>query len=166
MTAREPCGVAAGSSPSTAAPPPVPPRHSSSPAPPRSPGATFPAVTGDLQAQLLAELAAGPAVIGKLRIEGDSLLYPVGGRVLGDDGATIGYVVERRRISNPSQTIQTIALLSGLIGNEASIVAGNTDGSAWTDLTKLVSGVPITGSDQLWDYQRTGMPRTFACGRA
>ncbi len=59
------------------------------------------------------------------------MLYPVGGRVEAG-GEFLGYVVERRRISNPSQTRQTVALLSGLIGNEASIVIGNQDGSAWT----------------------------------
>ena len=124
-------------------------------------GSTFAEVTGDRLAQHLAELTAGPAVIGKMRLEGDSLLYPVGGRVQAD-GATLGYVVERRRISNPSQTIQTIAMLSGFIGSEASILAGNADGSAWTDLSTSVAGVPIDGGGHLWDYQREGMPRTFA----
>jgi signal transduction histidine kinase len=124
-------------------------------------GATFPEVTGELLKEQLAELAAGPAVIGKIRPEGEGLLYPVGGRVQ-SDGVTLGYLVERRRITNPSQTVQTIALLSGFIGSQASIVAGNADGSAWTDLTKKVSGVPINGSGRLWDYQREGMPRTFA----
>ena len=76
-------------------------------------------------------------------MEGDVLLYPVGGRV-DADGAALGYVVERRRISNPTQTQQTVALLSGLIGNEASIVIGNQDGSAWTNLSKPVTGIPIT----------------------
>ena len=124
-------------------------------------GSTFAEVTGDRLAQHLAELTAGPAVIGKMRLEGDSLLYPVGGRVQAD-GATLGYVVERRRISNPSQTIQTIAMLGGFIGSEASILAGNADGSAWTDLSTVVAGVPIDGGGHLWDYQREGMPRTFA----
>ncbi len=91
----------------------------------------------------------------------------MGGR-LEENGQTLGYVVERRRISNPSQTQQTIALLTGLIGNQAAIVVGNADGSAWTDLTKPISGVPIAqdSAGRLLDYQRPGMPRVLSWARA
>src|SRR5213075_714551 len=53
---------------------------------------------------------------------------------------------------------------SGLIGNDALIVIGNQDGSAWTDLSTNVQGIPITaaGGEQLWDYQRPGMARSYA----
>ena len=44
--------------------------------------------------------------IGRLRQFEDGLRYPVGGRVT-EQGQVIGYVVERRRISNPAQTRQT-----------------------------------------------------------
>jgi signal transduction histidine kinase len=73
-------------------------------------------------------------------------------------------VIERRRISNPTQTQQLVGLLSGLIGNEASILIGNQDGSAWTNLSQLVTGIPInvSGGERLWDYQRPGMPPTLA----
>jgi signal transduction histidine kinase len=127
-------------------------------------GASFAEVTGGTLAKHLAQLtAANTGVIGNLQQEGETLFYPVGGRVEAG-GEALGYVVERRRISNPTQTQQLVALLSGLIGNEASIVIGNQDGSAWTNLSQLVSGVPITtpGAERLWDYQRPGMPRAFA----
>jgi signal transduction histidine kinase len=112
------------------------------------------------------ELASTAAIIGPLRDAGDGLLYPVGGRVAAN-GETLGYVIERRRISNPAQTQQTINLLSGLIGSAATIVVGNNDGSAWTDLSTSVSGVPITpdASDRLLEYERAGMPRVFAWAR-
>ena len=127
-------------------------------------GAVFAELTGDALAEHLAQLKAiNTAVIGPLRHEDTALLYPVGGRVE-SGGEFLGYVVERRRISNPSQTRQTVALLSGLIGNESSIVIGNQDGSAWTDLSEPVTGIPITaaGGERLWNYQRAGMPRTYA----
>ncbi|MBY0497688.1 MAG: HAMP domain-containing protein [Cyanobacteria bacterium] len=127
-------------------------------------GAAFTEVTGETLKTLLAELnSANTASIGALRTEGSRLLYPVGGRVEAD-GEALGYVVERRRLANPSQTQQTVALLSGLIGSEASIVIGNQDGSAWTNLAAPVTGIPITGAgaDRLWDYERDGMPRAYA----
>jgi signal transduction histidine kinase len=102
------------------------------------------------------------AAIGHLREYEDGLRYPVLGR-LSQDGQTLGYVVERRRITNPAQTRQTVALLTGLIGNEATMVIGNADGSTWSDLVTTIRDVPINGRDsRLWDYARAGMPRTFA----
>jgi signal transduction histidine kinase len=130
-------------------------------------GAAFDHPTGDALASYLKELHGTSATIGRLRLEGQTLAYPVGGRV-DDSGQTLGYIVERRRISNPSQTQQTIGLLTGLIGSQAAIVVGNNDGSAWTDLTKPVSGVPIAQDDtgRLLDYQRPGTPQVLAWARA
>jgi signal transduction histidine kinase len=127
-------------------------------------GAEFAEMTGEIRAKHLAPLAsANTGVIGQLRQEDGTFLYPVSGRV-DSGGDFLGYIVERRRISNPTQTQQTVALLSGLIGNEASVVIGNQDGSAWTDLSQPATGIPITAgaAAQLWDYQRSGMPPTFA----
>jgi signal transduction histidine kinase len=127
-------------------------------------GSSFTELTGAaLQPHLAALNAASTVAIGALRMEGDRLLYPVGARVE-QDGELLGYVVERRRIANASQTQQTVALLSGLIGSEASIVIGNQDGTAWTNLASPVTGIPITGAgaDRLWEYERDGMPRTYA----
>jgi len=126
-------------------------------------GATFDEPKDASHAGYVQELQSREPIIGRLRLEGGTLLYPVGGRVE-DNGATLGYVVERRRISNPSQTQQTIGLLSGLIGSEAAIVVGNADGSAWSDLTAAVTGVPIRSGDvdRLSEYERPGRPRSFA----
>jgi signal transduction histidine kinase len=102
------------------------------------------------------------AAIGRLRQFAEGLRYPVGGP-LSDAGQVIGFVVERRRISNPTQTMQTVALLTGLIGNQATLVLGNTDGSTWSDLSAQVSDLPIDARQvRLWDYQRAGHPRTLA----
>jgi signal transduction histidine kinase len=129
-------------------------------------GAPFDPPVGDVLAGYLQELHGTTAVIGRLRLDGEGLAYPVGGRVEAGS-ATLGYVVERRRISNPSQTQQTVALLSGLIGNDASIVVGNADGSAWSDLTKPVRGVPISqaDTDRLIEYAREGQPLSYAAAQ-
>ena len=126
-------------------------------------GAAFNEVSGFARAEHLelVKTAKGP-VIGPLRLDGDRLLYPVAGRV-DSAGELLGYVVERRRLSSAQQTQQTVALLSGLIGNAASIVIGNQDGSAWTNLSDTVAGPPIvSGDDRLWEYQRAGMPPLYA----
>ncbi len=130
-----------------------------------SAGVQFDAADDPSHAGYVKELAS-TAAIGRLRLVGDGLLYPVGGRVE-QNGETLGYVIERRRISNPAQTQQTVNLLSGLIGSAATIVVGNSDGSAWTDLSKAVSGVPITrdATDRLLEYERNGMPGVFAWAR-
>ncbi len=126
-------------------------------------GAPFDAPRDSSHAAYMKELQAPTAVVGRFRLDGDGLVYPVGGR-LEEHGITLGYVVERRRIAHPSQARQTFELLSRFIGSEATIVAGNADGSAWSDLLNPVTGVPIDqqGVHRLLDYQRQGMPRTLA----
>ena len=127
-------------------------------------GAAFEEATGALLEKFKTELQGIDAPeVGRLRHEGDSLFYPVGGRVA-EGGAVLGYVVERRRISNPAQTRQTVGLLTGLIGGHASMVIGNADGSVWSDLSAPVARVPINeaGGPRIWEYQRRGMPRTIA----
>jgi signal transduction histidine kinase len=127
-------------------------------------GASFDEATDALREDIKNELQAIDAPeIGRLRHEGAGLFYPVGGRV-SRDGAVLGYVIERRRISNPAQTRQTVALLTGLIGSHASMVIGNADGSAWSDLSAPLPDVPITsaGGERLWEYQRAGLPSAFA----
>ena len=127
-------------------------------------GAALNEVGGDARAAHLAMLATarGP-VVGPLRPDGDRLLYPVAARVEAA-GELLGYIVERRRISSAQQTQATVVLLSGLIGNAASIVIGNQDGSAWTNLSDTVDGPPIPAGagDRLLEYQRAGMPPLYA----
>jgi signal transduction histidine kinase len=109
------------------------------------------------------EMETPEPAIGRLRQYRDTLLYPVGHRLI-TDGKVLGYVVERRRISNPSQSQQAVSMLAGLIGDEASVIVGNRDGSSWTDMTSQVSNVPVSAgsSGRLLEYERAGRPRLFA----
>jgi signal transduction histidine kinase len=126
-------------------------------------GASFESVPATLFDDYKRDLTlTNDASIGRFREFDDGLRYPVGGAVA-QDGHILGYVVERRRINNPSQTRQTVQLLTGLIGNEATMVIGNADGSIWSDLATTIRDIPIKGErDRLWDYRRAGMPPTFA----
>jgi signal transduction histidine kinase len=126
-------------------------------------GAEFELLSGPQLEEYKQEFSAGDQpVIGKLRRVADGLGYPVGGRV-SEAGRVLGFVVERRRITNPAQTRQTIAILTGLIGSEATMLIGNTDGSAWSDLVTAIDDLPIQGGEaRLWEYQRVGRPATLA----
>jgi signal transduction histidine kinase len=126
-------------------------------------GADFEPVSGPLLEEYKKDLfSSDQPSIGKLRQFEEGLRYPVGGKVL-EGGQVLGHVVERRRITNPAQTRQTVAILTGLIGSEATMVIGNADGSSWSDLVTTVAQLPIRGGEsRLWDYQRAGMPRTLA----
>ncbi len=129
-------------------------------------GTTFDEPATASHAEYMKELQAPTAIAGRLRLEGQGLLYPVGGRI-DDNGTTIGYLVERRRLANASQAQQTIALLSGFIGNEATIVVGNADGSLWSDLSAPVTGVIVEAGtvDRLVEYERDGRAPTYAWAR-
>jgi len=126
-------------------------------------GAAFDEVDAALLADYKQDLRlTNDASIGRLQLFADGLHYPVGGAIA-QDGQTIGYVVERRRVLNPAQTRQTIQLLTGLIGNEATMVLGNADGSIWSDLESTTRELRITATEgRLWDYQRAGRPQTLA----
>jgi signal transduction histidine kinase len=105
----------------------------------------------------------GPAY-GHMWAADTALANPVGSAVR-DGAGVIGYVFERRRGANAAQTA---ALLSGLIGDGASILLGNDDGSAWSDLSEVVEGPPIPVSETggLLSYSRAGRPPVFARAKA
>ena len=126
-------------------------------------GAPFDALSAAEADSYKKEMQAPSPAIGRLRQYHDTMLYPVGRRLV-VDGTLLGYVVERRRISNPSQSQQTVNMLAGLIGDQASVIVGNRDGSAWTDMTVQVSSVPVPAGDggHLLEYERAGRPRLFA----
>jgi signal transduction histidine kinase len=128
-------------------------------------GAVFEEITPPLLDVFKTELpSTGEARIGALRRFDEGLRYAVGGRI-SQGGTVLGYVVERRRISNPAQTRQTVELLTGLIGNDATMLIGNADGSVWSDLVTVIPDAPLVGTDsRLWDYRRAGRPRTLAWG--
>lgn len=92
------------------------------------------------------------AVVGKLIQHRDSIFYPIAARVPGQPG---GYVVQWRRVSTaPKTREQTLKI----IGTEAELYFGNSDGSVWTDLTNPAGPPPVELSrlDGIQTYTRPG----------
>ena len=80
------------------------------------------------------------AQIAPLVARGDSIYINVVGRVRDLRGQTAGYVVVSRRTArNP----QALALLYGMVGEEARIRLGNNDGSLWSDFSSRVDGLGV-----------------------
>ncbi len=75
---------------------------------------------------------------GRLREDGDSIIYPVVARIA---GAVPGYLVNWRRVSTAPQTR---AAISRILGSQAAFYFGNRDGSLWTDLGRPAGPPPMS----------------------
>jgi PAS domain S-box-containing protein len=72
---------------------------------------------------------------------------------------TLGYFIETRRLV----TGQSLPFVRDLIGDGASFLLGNADGSLWTDLAGIVPAPPLLGRfDFPAEYSRDGTPRVAA----
>jgi PAS domain S-box-containing protein len=75
--------------------------------------------------------------VGPIRVIKDVVVYPSIAAVKNDAGKPIGYLVRWRRITPDGQ--QSV---SGLLGNQAALYFGNSEGNVWTDLEKIVPKPP------------------------
>lgn len=91
--------------------------------------------------------------VGFLHQSGDSIYYPIVATVTHDQ-KTIGYLVRWRL---QKTTARAVAQFSQLLGDNAMLYIGNSDGSLWTDLNKVVAGpTKKQAKDDLFEYQREG----------
>jgi signal transduction histidine kinase len=92
------------------------------------------------------------SVVGKFVQHRDSIFYPIAARV---PGQPAGYVVEWRRVATTPQTREQT---SQIIGTEAELYFGNSDGSLWTDLTGVAEPPPVelAALDGIQTYTRSG----------
>ena len=91
--------------------------------------------------------------VGKLYKVDTSVYYPIMATVI-EDKKLIGYVVRWRKMtSNP----KAIAQFSQLLGSDARLYIGNTDGSLWTDLIKPVPAPSIKKQNEnsVAEYSRS-----------
>ncbi len=91
-------------------------------------------------------------MVGKFVQHKDSIFYSLAALVPGPQG---GYVVEWRRVgANTRSRDQT----SKIIGTEAGLYFGNSDGSVWTDLSAAVPAPPmeLTRLKGIQTYTRPG----------
>jgi PAS domain S-box-containing protein len=99
---------------------------------------------------------------GALRIANDVVVSPAVASVKGAGGERIGYVVRWRKVSvNPAPK-----QLTELLGNDATVYFGNTEGDVWTNLTKVVRRPPVIigSTSPVTQYTRDGVS-VMAMGR-
>ncbi|WP_153797847.1 sensor histidine kinase [Foetidibacter luteolus] len=93
--------------------------------------------------------------IGKLLRIGDSIYYPIIAAVT-DKGNVTGYLARWRL---QAATLKAIAQVSLLLGTNATLYVGNSDGSVWTNLIGPVPAPPVTiqyDKQDFFEYERQG----------
>jgi PAS domain S-box-containing protein len=91
--------------------------------------------------------------VGPVRLINNRVVYPAVAAVKDDAGNVIGYLVRWRRITADGR--QSV---SGLLGNQAALYFGNSDGNVWTDLEKIVPKPPagLNSTLEATHYLRDG----------
>jgi signal transduction histidine kinase len=110
------------------------------------------------------QCAADPfKTLGPLRVVNGAVAYTVSAAVKDGEGKLIGYLIRWRRVL-PSPNVRK--QLSDLLGSQAVLYYGNTDGKVWTDLEKAVPRppVPLGPGLEITHYTREGNP-VMALGR-
>jgi signal transduction histidine kinase len=98
--------------------------------------------------------------VGKFYLLGDSIYYPIISAVTTDRRVT-GYLVRWRVVK---ATPQAVTQLSKLLGANAVLHFGNSDGTLWTDMAKTVPPPPfdITATKGIVTYDQPGMGKAIA----
>ncbi|HVS97333.1 MAG TPA: ATP-binding protein [Puia sp.] len=81
--------------------------------------------------------------IGKFYFAGDSMYYPAIATVI-QEGKPVGYLYRWRTVRT---TPKALAQLTQLMGSEAALFVGNTDGTLWTDMLKPVAAPPAVSKN-------------------
>lgn len=91
---------------------------------------------------------------GALRIVKDLVIYPALAAVKDDAGKPIGYLVRWRRVSATPEPRR----VRDLLGSEATLYFGNSEGDVWTDLVKAVPKPPasLDSTRAVSHYMRDG----------
>lgn len=93
--------------------------------------------------------------VGAIRLVKDTIAYPAVAAAKDDAGKVIGYLVRWRRVS-PNQNARK--QIAELLGSQATLYYGNTQGDVWTDLEKIVSKPPggFGPTSEIAHYTRDG----------
>jgi len=124
-------------------------------------GRTDTATTAKLDSSLLLSFAHADSFnVGKIYQLNDSMYYPITVAVT-EKNQTIGYIVRWRMLQ---VSLQAVKQFSQLIGTNANLYIGNTDGSLWTDMMKSVSAPPVDigHSDHFFEYSEAKGRRVIA----
>jgi PAS domain S-box-containing protein len=108
-------------------------------------------------------MQADSGAVGKLYRNGGSVYYPVVATVMNDQKLT-GYLVRWKLMG---ATPKALAQLSKLLGADAKLYIGNTDGVLWTDLSKAVAAPPLykQKGNEIIKYSRSKSNRVIASVR-
>ncbi|HEV2354705.1 MAG TPA: ATP-binding protein [Puia sp.] len=98
--------------------------------------------------------------VGKFYVFGDSVFYPVVATIQASK-RTVGYLVRWRSMQT---TPKAIAQLSQLLGANATLYFGNTDGSVWTDMLNTVPRPPVDihNLSAILTYDHEGLGKVIA----
>lgn len=103
------------------------------------------------------------ATIGKIYAWKGSTYYPIIASVT-DQNRIIGYMIRWRLLST---TPKALTQLTQLIGSDAALFFGNTDGSLWTDMVHTVSGPPAASlkNGTIIEYGKPKGEKVLAAGQ-
>jgi signal transduction histidine kinase len=108
--------------------------------------------TGNAPSDFPATIPANDsASVGKLRLLGDSIVYPASVRV----PHSRAYLVQWRRATTTARANQQTRQL---IGAGSTLLLGNRDGSIWTDMEKLVPAPPADSRNSNGPVEYTRVP--------
>jgi signal transduction histidine kinase len=93
--------------------------------------------------------------VGKIYPTGDSMFYPIIAAVTKNNDTPIGHIVQWRKVS---ATQRSLDQLSKIIGTDAVLFIGNSDGKFWTNMIKPVEMPSFEKSDirNIVTYMRNG----------
>lgn len=103
---------------------------------------------------LFKEASAAPyfSTIGKLQIKNDSIVYPVVSSIMLKN-QIMGYLVRWRLVASSKKSLDQ---LKGLLGGNATIYVGNSDGSVWTNLVKILERPPVKNlTNEIIEYRNS-----------
>jgi len=105
----------------------------------------------------LLDLASKPPfkVVGPIRLANDTVVFPTVAAVQDDAGKVLGYLVRWRKLSDKPESRKQ---LTELLGSQATLYFGNSQGDVWTDMGKAVPKPPggLSSTLALTQYDRDG----------
>jgi len=111
----------------------------------------------EASAQFPRPAAGDSGAVGEFRALGDSVIYPLVGRI---PGSAAGFVVQWRRLTGTERSREQLARL---IGSSAGLYVGNATGSLWTNLVSVTAPprVPRGPPGAVGTDERAGSGSTY-----